>query len=353
MATLGLNVANDIANAILKFYARGKTLSQTMQDRPLLRFLNSGEKSFPGGNQYLSDPVQGSYMSDGTAVLGGGAFFQGYTEDQALSFAQSSNILRAEYKWYECHAGFVITWTELKKDGISINDNNKKSEHGDMALTRLTELLENRMDDFAESWARSINLMLWKDGTQDASQVPGIQALLSQNPVAGVVGALDRAVYPWWRNLAFLGIGASETNQTLAKTLRSKQRAIRRYGGKPSKFLCGSDFLDALEMELQAKGLYTQEGFTSEGKTDIGMADISMRGVGKFEYDPTLDDLGQGKFCYEFDSRRLKLRPMEGEKNKICTPERPYQYMVFLKSMTWTGALQVTQMNCHAIWSVA
>jgi hypothetical protein len=353
MATLGLAVANDIANAILKFYTRGKALSQTMQDRPLLRFLDANKKTFPGGNQYISDPIQGAYMADGNAALGAGAFFQGYSEDMSLSFAQGANILRAEYAWYEVHAGFVITWTELKKDGIHVTDNSKKSESGDMALTRLTGLMENRMDDFGESWSRSMNLMLWRDGSQDAYQVPGVRALITDTPAVGITGILNRATYSYWRNLAFLGIAASAENQTLTKTLRSKQRAIRRYGGKPSKFIAGGDFLDSLELEVEAKGQYTVEGFTSEGKTDVGMADISLRGVGKFEYDPTLDQEGLGKYCFEFDSRRIKLRPMEGEDNKLLTPERPYNYMIFLKSMTWTGALQCTQLNAQAVFSVA
>jgi hypothetical protein len=359
MPTLSLNVANDIANAILKFYARGKTLSQTMQDRPLLRFLTAGKKNFPGGNQYVSDPVQGAYMADQNNVaLGGGAFFQGYTEDAQLSFAQAANILRAEYKWYECHAGLVITWTELKKDGITISDNSKKSEHSDMALTRLTGLLENRMDDYGESWARAVNLMLWQDGTQDPNQIPGVQALLPQTTGSGVVGGLSRATYSWWNHVLALGIPASAAGQTLSKAIRSKQRTIRRYGGKPNKFLCGSAFLDGLELEVAEKGLYTMEGFTTEKATDIMMGQdstqsIGLRGVGRFEWDPTLDDLGQSKFCYEFSSNRIALRDMEGEWNKVLTPERPYQYMVFLKSMTITGALQVRQLNAHGVFSVA
>src|SRR5215831_13679630 len=93
MPTLNLQVANDIASAILKFYARGKTIKQTMQRRPLLRFLNSGKKTFPGGNQYVSEPVQGAFMSDagqpGAGVLGGGgSFFAGYQEDMQLYFSQ-------------------------------------------------------------------------------------------------------------------------------------------------------------------------------------------------------------------------------------------------------------------------
>jgi hypothetical protein len=355
MSTLSLTVANDIANAILKFYARGKVISQTMQERPLLRFLMAGKKSFPGGNQYVSDPVQGTYMSDQTAVAitgnNGGAFFQGYTEDQSLQFAQAANILRAEYKWYEAHAGLVLTFTELKKDGITVSDGQKRSEHSDMALTRLTGLLENRMDDFGESWARAVNLMLWQDGSQDSNQIPGIRALFPDDPTTGVVGNLDPATYTWWRHVVRLGIAPSPTNQTLTKTMRTAQRPIRRFGGKPNKLMAGSTFMDRLEDEIAEKGIYTQEGF-AKGDNDIGMSDITMRGVGRIEYDPTMDDIGLSKYCFEFSSNRIKLRDMEGEWNKVLTPERPYQYMVFLKSMTLTGALQTTQRNAHAIFSV-
>lgn len=352
---LGTSVANDIANAILKNYLRGKTLSQTMTERPLLRFLLAGKKTFPGGNQYISDPVQGAYMSDAAgqlATLGGGSFFAGYSEDDGLSFAQGQNILRAEYQWKEVHSGLVITWTELKKDGITITDNNKKSQHGDMELTRLVGLLENRMDDFGESWARAFNAMLWRDGTQDAKQVPGVRSVLTDASGAGTIGGLSRATYSWWNHRVNLGVPVSPANQTLSKKLRTEQRQLRKYMGKPNKFLCGSAFLDQLENEVAEKGYYTQEGFLKEGSTDIGLADIKLRGVGAFEFDPTLDDLALSNYCFEFDSRRIKLRPMEGEDMKTLNPERPYQYMVFLKSMTWTGTLQFTQLNCHAVFTV-
>ena len=44
---------------------------------------------------------------------------------------------------------------------------------------------------------------------------------------------------------------------------------------------------------------------------------------------------------------------MDGEDNKVLNPERPYDYAVFLQSMTFTGALTSDQLNCHAVWSVA
>jgi hypothetical protein len=82
------------------------------------------------------------------------------------------------------------------------------------------------------------------------------------------------------------------------------------------------------------------------------MADIRMLGLGQFEYDPTLDDLGKGGYAYVFDGRRLKLRPMEGEDNKVLNPATPYNALVFLQLMTWTGGMEATQLNCHGVYAI-
>lgn len=350
MAALGLSVANDIASGALIWYVKGKTLSQTTQDKPLLKFLKDGQKTFGSGNQQISEPVQGAYMSD-TA-----GFLQGFSEDDSINFAQASNILRAVFNWKEVIASLIITWTELLKDGISIFDDSKggrKSEHSDVAMTRITGLLENRMDDFGESYSRALNLMLWQDGSQDSKQVPGVLSLLDDTPTTGSIGGLSQATYAWWRQRTNLNLAPSAANATIIQFFNSELLQLKRYGGKPNKALCGSAFLDALRLELFAKGYFTQTGFSGDKATDLGMGGVHITGMGKFEYDPTLDSLGMSKRCYIFDSRRLKLRPMEGEDNKVLTPERPYQYLVFLHSVKWTGALEVTQLNCHGVYAVA
>lgn len=344
---LGLSVATDIASAALDFYVRGDALLQTMQERPLLKFLNSGKQTFPGGKQYISEPVQGAVMAD-TA-----GFFAGYTQDDQLSFTQASNLLRSQVAWKEVHAGFIITHTELKQDGISVVDGeNATSEHASVELTRLTAILKNRLADFSESWARSMNGMLWKDGVQDSAQVPGVRSLLVDDvTINTTVAGLSQGTYTWWRSRVGLNKAYSAENQTLTKFLRNEVIQLNRFGGRPNKILCGSAFWDALMQEVEKKGQYTQTGFS--GKTDIGLQKIAIAGIGEFEYDPTLDDDGRSKFAYVFDSRRIKLRPMEGEENKTMEPARPYQYMVMLKSMTWTGGLSVTQLNAMATYSIA
>lgn len=344
---LGLSIANDIANAVLTFYTRGDALAQTTQDKPLLRLLREKQKTFPGGKDNISDPIQGTYMSD-TA-----GFFAGYSEDDQLAFAQAGSLLRTAFPWKEVHAGLIISFTELKKDGISITDGQKESEHSKVELTRLTGLLKNRIADFMESWSRQMNSMLWQDGSQDAKQTPGVLSILTDTPAVGTTGGLDRATYSFWRHRALIGaskILPSAANQTLTKTLRAELIQLRRFGGKPDVALCGSGFLDALRLEVQEKGYYTQTGW-SDKKTDVGMPGLKLDNL-NFEYDPTLDSLNLSKRCYVYDSRRLVLRPMEGEEQKVSIPERPYQYMVFLKSVTWTGALTCAQLNANAVYEV-
>lgn len=346
MATLGLVLAGDLINDALAYYVRGKALSQTMEDRPLLKLLREKQKTFPAGNLQISEPIQGTYMSD-TA-----GFFSGYQEDDQLLFSQAQNVLRVVWPWKEVHAGLIITHTELKKDGITITDHQKESDHGD-ALTRITGILENRLDDFGESWSRMMNRMCWLDGSQDPKQTPGLTSILTDTPTVGNTGGLNRANYWWWSHRTAIGnnaLVASADGQTLTRYLRADLRKLKQYGGKPNKVLCGSDFITALELEIQQKGLYSQEGFTKEN--DLGMNKVKMLGLGTFEWDPTLDDLGFSKRAYVMDTRRIQLRPMQDEDNKLSTPERPYQYMVFLRSMTWTGALVGTQLNCNAIYEV-
>jgi hypothetical protein len=234
MASFGTAVAADLANLLLIHYERGKTLSQTTQDKPLLRELESTKKQFAAGNAQISEPVQGSYMSDTPG------FMQPYSEDDALTFGQSQNALRVTYSWYEIAWNLVITHSELKKDGITINDGQSESEHSGRDLDILTDVLENRIMDYDESITRTKNTMFWGDGSQNAKQVPGVTSIVTDTPTVNSTGGLNRATYWWWQHRALVGgnkITASALDQTLSRRLRSELRQLRRFGGKPATAL--------------------------------------------------------------------------------------------------------------------
>lgn len=340
---------NNIANAALDFHVKGPAFDQAIQEKPLLAALKAKQETFPGGKEYITWPVKGVHT---TAVAG-------YTHDDTVTYANPANIKRAQANWYEIHAGISFTGTELKKDGISVVDSlngAETSEHTDRELTVLTGLLEDKLQDMTEGWAESFNLMLWKDGSQDAKQVPGIQSFILPSPATGTTFGIDRSTNDWFRNRANLAIASSSAtwaNQPLVRALQQEMRQLRRYQGmKPTHMFAGSDFLDALEMELRAKGNYTLEGWAKSGKIDASVADIRFKGI-DFIYDPTLDDLSKAKYCYILDLNNIKLKVMDGEDMKQHSPARPEDKYVYYRALTWTGGLIAKGLRSSSVMSIA
>lgn len=348
MAFTAGELAN-IANAALDFYIKSPALAQTIQKRPLMDALLRNKKTFPGGKGSISLPVKGDYTTT----------IQGYTHNDTVTYANPANLKRAVFPWKELHAGISLTLTELKIDGVSVVDSTtgaKTSEHSQRELTALTSLLEDKLDDLFEGWARGFDRMLHLDGTQDNKVVPGIKAFVTDDPTVGTVAGIDRATIAWWRNRAAVGtakITASAANQTLTKFLRKELRQLVRYGARPNLVICGSSFIEALELEVAEKGIYTQQGFVKSGTTDIGLAQISMTGLGEFTYDPTLDDMGDSKRAYVLDTRHVRPWIMEGEDMKQHNPARPEDQYVLYRAITWTGGLACDQMNGNAVYEVA
>lgn len=341
---------NNIANAALDFYVKGPAMSQTIQEKPLLRILKAKQKTFAGGKGYISIPVKGDYSTT----------IAGYTHDDPVAYSNPGQIKRVVFPWKEIHAGITMTGTELKVDGITVDDTTtgkSTSEHSDADLTRLTGLLEDKLEDMAEGWARGMQSMLWADGTADAKKVPGLLSIILDDPAPTVtvnVGGLPSST-TWWRNRAALAIASNSTTysaQPLVQRLQKEYRQLRRFGGKPNVFLAGSDFLDAFEQELRAKGNYTLEGWSKGGKIDASVADLMFKGVA-IEYDPTLDDISRSKYGYWFDDKDITLQVMEGEDMKTHSPARPENKYVLYRAMTWTGGLTCQRRNSALVISIA
>ena len=334
----------NISNATLDVYLKKQPTSSTIQNKPFLKALMAKKKTFPGGKGEISLPVKGDY----TTTL------QGYTHNDQVGYSNPANIKRAAYPWKELHCGIELTLTELKHDGISITDSamgDKTSEHSDRELTRLVNILEDKYEDMNEGYERSLNEMLWKDGTQDAKEIPGIRALVKNVPTTGTVGGLDQSVLTWWRNRTSLSVDSSTpSNQNMINTLQAEWRQLRRFGGNPDLFLAGSDFPDALEKEIRSSGTYTDNGFT--GKQDASMGDIMWKGK-PIVYDPTLDDLSLDKFLFVFDTSHVYLDCMEGEDKKVHFPARPHDEYVMYRAFTTTAGMCADQLNCHGVYSIA
>ncbi|WP_137389151.1 phage major capsid protein [Rhodoligotrophos defluvii] len=339
-----------MANATLDFhFKKGNILSQAIQEKPLLRAMMAKSKPFPGGKERITRRVKGEYTTT----------IQGFEYDDQVEYQNPANIRVASYPWKLIHAGISFTMHELLHNGISIVDTNtgrNATTHSDAEVIQLANILDDKLEDMAEGMARGMNDMFWRDGTQNAKLVPGIQSFVLENPAsATVVGGIDQASNTWWRNRAQIGlnVGSDPSAQVLVKQLSKEWRQLRRYGGKPNLALAGSDFLDQLEAEMRAKGFYTQTGWAKEGGTiDVSAADPSFKGL-RFEYDPTLDDMGKAKYAYLLDLRNIYPMHIDGENMKSHFPARPENKYVFYRAKTWVGGLVCDKRNSHLVISIA
>lgn len=343
---------NTLANTALDFYVKDQPVGQNIQDKPLLRVLNQNKKAFPGGQGYVSGPVQGAFASDQAG------FFQWYSHTDQVSFVHPDNILRAKYLWREAHAGIVLDFTELKQRGIGVdmsgNAVRSTSEEVQIVKDWLAAVVE---DDFGESLSRATWDAFWRDGSQNAKAVVGLTGFIDDDPTTGTIGGLDRSTYSWWRHYVALGLAASEANQTLTKALRKGIRQQRRYGGRPDVLLAGSLFIEALESEVANKQNFVLSS-SDKGANNLAMGQdpehsVFVRGVGWVEYEPWLDDHGMSKEMFSLDSRHVKLMPMKGQDTMAHKAVRPYDQFVLFKSVTSTMTISMDQLNCHGKYRIA
>lgn len=321
--------------------------NQTVQARPAYDDLVAKAKNFPGGREYITERVRG----DLSAVS-----FQGYTHDDQVGYVNPATIKQAKAKWYEVHAGIQTTLTEFKQYGISIVDTIRwdgTTEHSQAENVALIDVLKEKDFELVEDSRRSMADMLWRDGTQDAKAIPGIPSFIVENPAAGTRFGVDSSTETYWRNRAILGIDTSTpANQNLVSSLQKEFRQLRRYGSPQHAFYAGSDFMDAMERELRAKGNYTMEGWANKGKLDASVGDLAFKGV-PIVYEPLLDDLGKSKYGYVLDLKSIKLYKMEDEWEKRHAPARPYDRYVIYKAITSTAALLASQLNTSGLYTIA
>jgi hypothetical protein len=186
------------ANAAIDFHwKKGKVDSQTIQDKPLLKLMNSKKKTFPGGKENITLRVKGEYTTT----------IQGFEHDDEVNYANPANIKQCYYPWKLIHSGIMFTKHELLKDGISVVENGETTEHSGREMTMLANIFKDKLEDMDEGTDRGFNLMFWRDGTQDSTLVPGIRSFILNDPTsATVVGGIDQSANTWWRNRASLGV---------------------------------------------------------------------------------------------------------------------------------------------------
>ena len=352
----------DIANTTLDTYLnRGEVFKNNIQNKPMLKAFDEAAGKFAGGKANVSIAV--------SAGQGGGAL-QGFTGDDQVSYYNPVGTKRFTSAWKEHHIGTVVTMSELKVDGIDVDESDGGQSTSEMA-GRDFQALADRMDEknemLGEDFSKSLDLLIHQDGSSDTKALAGLQSLILAVPNTGTTGSINRVANPWWRNraatAAFAAAGGqnaitvSATNGgALVAFLQKEVRQLKRFssGSSKWKWFAGSDWLDGYLLEIRANGQYSQKGWRGEGSVNAAMDDPAF-GDTKIEYDPTLDDMGLAKRCYVIDisKRGIRLEYMDGQKMKKHKPSRPYDRYVIYNGITMTGLMVARQLNTSAVYDIA
>lgn len=361
MAFTADELAN-INNSVLKNYLdKGTVFKQNVQNKPMLDRFNRMAGRFSGGNAQVSLGVKSGQ---------GGGSLQGYSGDDQVSYYNPATNKRVNYSWKEHHIGIVVTHTELKYDGIDVVENDASQDTRSMSGREehaLANLLDEKMDDLGEDYAKSLDSLVHGDGSADAKALAGIQSLILAVPTTGTTGGLNRAVHSWWRNRAATAAYAAAGGQdeitvntanggALIEFLDKEIRQLGRYTrGTPNwQWFAGSDFIDGYKKELRANGYYNQSMSSDKGVPDGSMMDPKHAGR-TIIYDPSLDDLSLSKRCYVIDMSKtgIRLLYMDGQRMKRHTPARPYDRYTMYNGITTTAVLVGRRLNSSAVYDIA
>jgi len=344
-------------NAAINYFLRNDPIDQINVERPLIKKLMEGKKPYVGGLQYVVEQLR--YSNDSN--------FQSYFGDQQVTYNRKRTLQQAKYTWGSFHDGFGLNEDELAQNGIVMTDD-KSSVPSDAEKVQLTNLLKENTETLKLGFQQNFDIMLHLDGTQSATNIPGLDLLVSTTPTAAsVVGGLDQSVFTWWQNNANTGISTSSAGN-LTQQMEITWRNCIRYGNfAPDCIFAGELFIDAYRLDSKAtinRTVYMKDN-AEPTKLDGAVGEGTRTGLyfknREIIWDPVMAELDElyaptiawEKRCYFLNTRFLKLRPIQGHWMINRTPPRVYDRYVHYFALTAKAALTTGKRNAHAVLSIA
>lgn len=334
------------AKSSLDYYLKNKPIDQIGTERPLLAALMKKKKSFPGAKQYVVEQIRKSYDSN----------FQWFSGSDEVTYNRKDTLSQAQYAWSSAHDGYAMDEDEMTRNGIIFTDETQAVATGAESI-QLTNLLKENNETLRLGFEEKFDLELHRDGTSDPDAIVGLDGLISLAPTTGVVGGIDRALFPYWRNYAQTGINSGVAGN-VKNAMETAWRRTSRNGGRPTIIVAGEDWIDAYRKD----GLLDIQRFITGGnnRIDASVDGLDFHGI-PIVWDPVFADLDAllapaipwQKRAYMLNLNYMTLRPAQGHDMITRNPPRVYNRYTQYMGLTWKGALTVSRMNAHAVLSIA
>lgn len=336
-------------NTAIDYFVGNDPIDQVNAERPFLKKLMENRRAAPGAHAY----VEQIYTSNDSN-------YQNYFGAQQVAYNERDGIRQARYNYYNAQEGFGVDEDRLAANGIIMTDAGEPNVTADDRF-QISNLMEVMLRQLREGLHTGLNEELLRNGAHDVSACPGLDALISTTPAVGVVGGINAATSPFWRNNAALNIPL--TAGALLDQMEIQWRACTRFGGSAPDFILASGaFIDHYRREA---GTTINRQLDNPGRggvnLDASVSGVFFKGV-PIVWDPTLDILDArfgaatprwDRRCYFINSRHLTLRPVSGAWMVRRTPERPYDRYVHYTAITTKYRLTMNKRNAHAVLSIA
>jgi len=336
--------------ASLNFHMRNNPIDQIGVERPFLRALMKGKKSFPGGKEHIVEQLRTSYGSN----------FQWYYGSQTVTYNTRSTLAQSFFPWRSAHDGYTMNEDEFFQNGITIADG-KPGNNSAFERDRLTNLFEENNEALRLGFDESFDMELCRDGTQHAEALAGLDHIVSLTPAVGTMGGIDRSTETYWRN----HVATALTSSTVVGAMETGWRACSRNGGRVNFIMAGSDFVDAFRTGAKTE---IDRYKVVNGPTELDPA-IKQAGIHTglhfngtpILWNPVFADLDAAdspltpweKRCYFLNLKHFRLRPAEGHDMVTRNPPRVYDKYAYYWGLTWKGSLTTNRANAHAVFAIS
>lgn len=226
-AKIGTKPTDNIFTSRALFYALGK----------------KGFKEQADGGRLIEMPIM--YAENTT--------FKSYGEFDLLDTTRIDVFDAARYDW-KIAAGTVV-YSELEE---------LRAQAGNRKFDVLAEKLENGKD----SHIANLNRQMWSDGTGNAGKdIEGIQKIISVTPTVGVVGGINRATFPFWRNRQVTGTLSLTAFDNVQSSFRScyNQCSLGGLKKQPTSIITTRTVFEGYEGTLLSLSRYTNEDRKNNG----------------------------------------------------------------------------------------
>lgn len=349
------------ANHALDYNLRTEPVDQATTEMPLLDRLVREMVAWAGGLQYITERVH--FTNDSN--------FQTYFGDQQVGFNRRRTLDTVKFPWGNAHEGFGLNEDELVQNGITVVDE-RMPEPSENEEVQLANLLAENIRSMRNGMREGLDLMLHRDGSASATDIPGIDHLIQLDPtVSSVVGGVNQSTATWWQNNKQTAINSGTPGAVVAAMDKQWRNCIRFAKTKPNLILMGEDFADAYAADAKAavsrqvtvggstgnKAATTLDAAVVVGSSNTG---LFYDGV-PAQWDPvfttlqTLDSetTSWKKRCYFINTRHMRLRPIKGHWMKARKPARVPDRYVHYTAMTSKLSLTTNMRNAHAVLAIS